>query len=565
MGVLLYHLVTGTYPVRARTVRDVRQAHERGERTPVQAARRDVPSRLARVIERAIDPRPEERYATAAALGTALAALQPRARVMRLLWVSGAAAAVLVAAGSVWETAGRQLGLAAIPSTLVSGRTQPLIKSPMVAVLPFRNHSAEPDTEWFVDGLTEEIISDLATVRGLQVRSSASSFALKGQPRNLRQIGERLGVNLVVEGSAIRDGTRLRITAQLMEVTGNAPLWSEQFDRELKDVFSIQEEVSRAIVNRLRLRLGDVRRRHETNLDAYDSYLRGRALVDRRGIANMQKAAAFFERAIALDPAFGPAHAGLANAYAFMSFPNRGIAYATAYPIMRPAAVQALELDPMLAEAHMAMGWVYSYEHDWPNAEKSFQQAIRLNPSLTQAYTSYSVSTLQALQKYDEALRLLSVAAGHDPLSLDLQREVGEVLLFSGRFAEAVDAFQRVRQADPEFPFVRQYLANALVLAGRPEEALTLWQPGSIWPAAAYVRTGRRGEAERLAIEHAAFPFRVAIISATLGHTDRAIDAVHQVALHEPHRLGRLLISPELAPLRDHPRMVAIRKAFNLP
>jgi TolB-like protein/tRNA A-37 threonylcarbamoyl transferase component Bud32/Tfp pilus assembly protein PilF len=570
LGVLIYHLVTGTYPVTGRTVREIRGSHERGERKPLHAARPDVPPRLARVVERATDPSPERRYQTVAGFSQALAALRPRARFVRALGSVAAVSAACLIAGLVWEGAGRHAGSANTPSGVWRRLTEQSVvlatnTRPIVAVLPFRNLSADADTDWFVDGLVEEIVRDLATVNGMEVRSSAASFALKGQPRNLRDIGERLGVNLVVEGSVLRDGTRLRMTAQLMEIAGDAPLWFTQFDRELKDVFAIQDEVSRAIVTRLRLTLGSERRRQETQLDAYDAYLRGRSLVDRRGIANMQTAAGFFERAIARDPAFAPAHAGLANAYAFMSFPYRGIAFATAYPIMRPAAVQAVALDPRLAEAHVAMGWVRAYERDWANAEQSFQEAIRLNPSLIQAYTSYSVSTLQALRKFDEALRLLKAASAHDPLSLDLQREIGEVQLFSGRFAEAAETFRRVLQADPDFPFVHTYLATALVFAGRPEEALTMWQPGAIWPAAAYVRTGRRAEAERLLVEHAQFPFRVAAIAATLGHAERAADAVERVALHEPHRIGRLLIMPELSGLRDHPRVVAIRKRFGLP
>jgi TolB-like protein len=570
LGVLIYHLVTGTYPVTGRTVRDIRSAHERGERTAVSTAWPDVPPRLARVIERATAPRPERRYASATAFASALAALQPRARLVRAVGVVAAAAASMLVVGLVWEGAGRRLQSGQTPSGIFRRLTETSAvlatnTRPIVAVLPFKNLSADPDTEWFADGFAEEIIRDLAAVQGMEVRSSAASSALKGQPRNLREIGERLGVNLVVEGAVLRDGGRLRMTAQLMEVAGDQPLWVEHFDRDVKDIFAVQDEVSRAIVNRLRLTLGTERRRHETNLDAYDSYLRGRALVDRRGIANMQQAAGFFERAIALDSRLAAAHAGLVNAYALMSFPYRGVAFATAYPIMRPAAVQALALDPQLAEAHVAMGWVYSYERDWANAERSFQQAIRLNPSLTQAYTSYSVSTLQGLQKYDEALRVLKAASAHDPLSLDLQREIGEVLLFAGRYAEAAETFRRVRDADPQFPFVQTYLATSLVFAGRPEEALTLWQPGAIWPAAAYVRTGRHADAERLLVEHADFPFRVAVIAGVLGHTDRAVAAIEKVALHEPHRVARLLIMPELSMLRDHPRVVEIRKAFRLP
>jgi tetratricopeptide (TPR) repeat protein len=278
-----------------------------------------------------------------------------------------------------------------------------------------------------------------------------------------------------------------------------------------------------------------------------------------------QQAAEMFARIAAMDSGFAPAYAGLANAYAFMSFPFQGIAFERAYPIMRPAAVKALQLDPNLAEGHAAMGWVYSYEREWANAEKSFQQSIRLNPSLTQSYTSYSVSTLQPLGKYDDALQLLQVASQNDPLSLDLQREIGQVQLFAGRYAEAVDTLQRVHQVDPGFPFLEAYLARALIFDGNVEQGLALLSKGAPWLAHAYVMTGRRREAEKLAVEWKDYPFRLTVIEAALGHTDRAIEALERAAVSEPHRMGRLLIEPELAALRDHPRVVALRKRFNLP
>jgi tetratricopeptide (TPR) repeat protein len=211
------------------------------------------------------------------------------------------------------------------------------------------------------------------------------------------------------------------------------------------------------------------------------------------------------------------------------------------------------------------MGWVYSYEREWANAEKSFQQSIRLNPSLTQSYTSYSVSTLQPLGKYDDALQLLQVASENDPLSLDVQREIGQVQLFAGRYAEAVDTLQRVHQVDPGFPFLETYLARALIFDGNVEQGLALLSKGAPWLAHAYVMTGRRREAEKLAVEWKDYPFRLTVIEAALGHTDRAIDALERAAVSEPHRMGRLLIEPELAALRDHPRVVALRKRFNLP
>jgi serine/threonine protein kinase/tetratricopeptide (TPR) repeat protein len=576
LGVLLYHLVTGSYPVHAQTVQGVRRAHARGERTAVRTARVGVPRRLARLIERAIDPDPTRRYQSAETLGAELSALTPRARTARLAYAAGLAAVSILTVAAGWEITGRQMGSSRTPSVLFSGfaglsrvaavNISPA-QRPIIAVLPFKNLSAEPDSEYFVDGLTDEIIQNLAVLKGLEVRSRTSSFVFKGGPRNLPEIGKQLGVNLVLEGSVLRAGNRLRINAKLVQVDGDVPLWAEPFDREVSDIFAIQEEISRAIVDKLRLTVGPGRRRENTDFDAYDLYVKARALVDRRGLPNARKAAELFQRAIAIDPGFAPAYAGLANAYAFMSFPFRGIPYRTAYPIMRPAAVKALQLDPLLSEAHAAMGWVYSYEHDWTNAERAFQQAIGLNPSLTQSYTSYSISTLQPLRKYDEALRLLREAARYDPLSLDVQREIGQVHLFSGRYAEAVDAFRSVVEVEPDFPFAQAFLAKSLAFAGKAEEAIAPLEldRGSPWLAYAYVATGRRAEAEKLAAEFSAHPYRLTVISAALGDTRRATEALEQAALSEPHRVGRLLIEPELAALRTHPRVAAVRKKFGLP
>jgi TolB-like protein/tRNA A-37 threonylcarbamoyl transferase component Bud32 len=563
LGVVLFRLVTGSYPVQGRTVREIRSAHEGGQRTAVQALGPDVPPKLARIIERAIDPRPERRYESADALAAELAALLPRPKIVRLAWAAGVVAAVILVVGAGWEIVGRQVGSWRTPSALFMGFTP--VDRPIIAVLPFKNLSAEPDSDYFVEGLRGEIIRDLALVQGLQVLSSTSSFTSKDQPRNLRHIGERLGANLIVEGSVLRAGRRLRIHAQLVQVASGAPVWAEQFDRELEDIFRIQDDISGAIVNKLRLTLRRDGRRQDTNADTYDWYLRGRALVDRSGVPSARMAAELFERAIARDPEFAPAHAGLAIAYAFLTIPYRGIPYEVASPIMRRAAVKALQLDPQLGEAHTAMGLVYALERDWGNAEQEFQQSIRLDPSRTQTFTSYSISTLLPLQKYDEALRLLNIALRHDPLSLNVQREIGIVQMASGRYAAAIETFQRVREVDPDFAFVQTYLARALILEGRVEEALPLWQSGAIWPIHAYVRMGKRTEAEKLAAEHARYPYRMVIIATAMGDTPRAIEALEQTMVSEPHRVPSLLVDPELAALRDHPRVVAIRRELNLP
>jgi TolB-like protein/tRNA A-37 threonylcarbamoyl transferase component Bud32/Flp pilus assembly protein TadD len=591
LGVLLYHFVTGSYPVQARTVREVRRAHERGERTAVQTARPDVPPKLARVIQRAIDHRPERRYQSADALAADLAALQPRPRLVRLAYAAGVAAAAILVAGVAWELAGRQVGSSRTPSALLAGfaglnpvgalNVSPA-ERPVIAVLPLQNLSAEPDSDYFADGLTDEIIRNLAGIKGLEVRSRTSSFGFKDKPRNLRDIGEQLGVNLVLEGSIMRSGSRLRINAQLVQVAGDVPLWAEQFDRELKDVFAIQNEISSAIANKLRLTLGRGQRRYETNLEAYELYLTARAVVARRGTSNAQKAAELFEQVIKTDPAFAPAYAGLADAYAFMSMDIEGrpdrpggtapapmISSETALSRMRPAAVKAIELDPLLAEAHAAMGLLHSRERDWENAQRSFQRAIDLNPSLTRTYTNYVTSTLIPLGRVDEAARLLEEALRADPLSLDVRRELAMVQIMAGRYEEAIANLQRVRAVDPSFPFGDLFLARALTFAGRLAEALPLWEkmkdgPGRHWMAYAYVMAGRRAEVERMAAAND-HPFRLAIIHAALGDKDRAFEALDRAADILPQRVGLLLMHPEMAPLRGDPRFAAVRRKLGLP
>jgi TolB-like protein len=461
-----------------------------------------------------------------------------------------------------------------------ASRTPPAgaFDQPIIAVLPLQNQSTEPGSDDFVDGLTDQIISGLAVIEGLEVRSRTSAFAFKGVPRDLRDVEHRLGANLVVEGSVLRVGQRLRVNVQLVEVARDVPLWANTFDRELQDVFAIQEEISRAIANELRLTLGRGQRRYETNAEAYELYLRGRALVARRSIPSLEEAAGLFQQVVAMDPAFAPAHAGLALSHALMAAPvSSAVPFEPFQSIIRRAAVEARELDPMLADTHAALGWMYARERDWTNAARSFERAIEINPGLTQAYTSYTISTLEPLGKFDESLRVLQWALRNDPLSLDVQREIGLILLHTGRYDEAVETFQRIRLADAEFPFVTAHLGRALTLAGRISEALEMFaSPGAgqnlgrfrplapgPWRAQALVMSGRRTEAEDLALRQGP-PSGQAIVWAVLGEKDRAFEALERMAVSHPHNMGRLLIAPELNGLRTDPRMAAFRDRFNL-
>lgn len=490
---------------------------------------------------------------------------QPRAGLSRLVYAL--AACLLVVA------------LLAAVGLVSSWRREP----PTIAVLPFTNLSADPESELFVDGLTDEIIQNLAVIQGLEVRSRTSSFAFKDKPRNLRAVGEQLGATLVVEGSVVGSGTKKHINAQLVEVAGDVPLWAGQFDRDIQssaDLFVVLDEISRAIVNKLRLTLGRGQRRYDLDLNTYELSLKGRALLAQADIPDLEKAAELFQQVLAIDPAFAPAHAGLANAYALMSEPTSSqMSFEAAHAILRQAAFKARELDPLLAEAHAAMGWVYSRELDWANAERSFQQALELNPSLTNIYRSYSISTLQPLGKLDEALRILQVALKNDPLSLEMQREIGHVHMLAGRYTDAIEAFKRVRAVDPEFPFADTHLFRSLIFAGRSAEAMPLLErldgrnlgrfnalhSQNAWAAQGYVKTGRRSEAEAMAEGHDGSPSGLAFILAALGENDRALDALERMALVEPHHVPRMLVQPEMAALRGDPRFAALRRRFKLP
>ena len=581
LGVLLYYLVTGSYPVRAGTVSDLRLAHQRNERIGIRTARggSDLSPKLVRIIERAIDPKPDGRYGSADALAADLATLQPRPTAARLPYTIAAAAVLLLIAGLGWEAVGRRVGSSRTPGALLAGVTglnggaaENVIPSPpIIAVLPFKNLSDEPESDDFVDGLTDEIIRNLSVIQGLQVRSRTSSFAFKDKPRSLRDVGQQLGANLVVDGSVLRSGNKLRINASLIPVAGDVPLWSDKFDRELKDIFDIQNDISRTIVNKLRLTLGRGQRRYETDVEAYELYLKGSALAGRLGPSNLKAAAEMFQQVTVKDPTYAPAHARLAIAHAHMAMPSGSIPFVEAHSIIRPAADKALELDPLLADAHEAMGWVYSRELNWSSAETAFRRAIDLNPSLTQTYISYSTSTLQPLGKHDDALRLLGVALQNDPLSLEVQREIGLVQIGAGRYEEAITMLQRVRAVDPDFPYADTFLARALVFAGRPVDALHVYKGMGLGRprqmVLAYAALGMRAEAEALAAEHMdAPPSMLATIYAALGDKDRAVDALNQTALVEPQRLPLVLTFPEIAVLlRGDPRLASLRQRFRLP
>jgi TolB-like protein len=449
--------------------------------------------------------------------------------------------------------AGLALGLALVGWWWIQHRSTPFA----IAVLPLENTSHDPANEYFSDGLTDELIRNLSIIDGLTVRSRTSSFSLKGKPRNIRDVGQQLQADYILEGSVLRAGQQLRIDVQLVRVRDDFPLWSARFDRELADVFAIQDEISLGIVNNLRLKLGNGRRRYETSVEAYDLYLHARAQPDQRDRGPAREAAGIYQQVIAKDPLFAPAYAGLASAYAASSAQGFQDGHEDELTEMRAAAEKAIRVDPLLAEAHDALGMVYARDGQWAKSEESFRRAIALDAGNSQTYDDFSTWLLWPLGRIDEALRQMRLAEKADPLSSVIQQRLAVTLISAGRYEEAAAHCAGAAEC----------LGRARLGQGRIDEAVqilsTIKNPRYL--GYAYGCAGRREEAEKLATAVAPNAFSQAIIYAGLGDKDRTLEALDRVVQLGAVRIGRALNSPEFALLRGDPRVKALRKKVGLP
>lgn len=569
LGVLLYHLLTGSYPVRTTPLRDGRGAHDLRDRIPLRTLRPDVRRSLVRVIERGCEPRPECRYPSVDALMRDLAALQRRPGLMRLGYGAAAIATSVLVALFALAVAGRLAGDARSASNSATG-VPGSIELPVIVVLPFKNVGTAPGSDLLVDSLTAGLIQQLGIIEGLRVTFQQSSFSLRDKRLDAAGVGKQLRVNFVVEGNAQLSGGRLVIRAALLRAGGDT-VWTDTLTRDVGsagDLTDVLTEIAQTIVNNLRLKLGPTRRRYDTDIATYVTYLRSRALRDMR-LSKAREAIPLFEEVIRRDPSFAPAYAALAATYGdlTMSWPTpEGFAVAPreATARMKPLIERALEIDPMLAEAHVATAYVHALALRWVDAEASFRQAIKLDPTITAVYGDLVLSTLEPWGRLDESLATLQAALEADPLSLDLRNVLARIQLSAGQFDEALANCQRVVAEAPNFPFAEEYCARALAATGRTDEALALFNKRRILNehgiGYVYAITGRRAEAEMLASRNRHFPNRQALIYAGLGDKDRAFEALDRLAAQNPRRAGAYLNYPELASLRGDPRIQILRR-----
>ena len=441
-----------------------------------------------------------------------------------------------------------------------------------IAVLPLLNLNRDDASDYLADGLTSEIIRDLSIIDSLIVRSQTSSFALKGKPYDVHQAARQLDADYILEGSVLRDGRQLRINVQVVRVRGDTPVWSGNFERELADIISVQDEISRGIVNGLRLKLGRGRRRYETNADAYDLYLQAVAAGAQR-FPGAPEVIRLFEKVLEKDPSFAPASAGLAAAYAWRSFqgpedPNREEELRR----MQAAAERAIALDPLLTEAYTALGLADARNGQWTRAEQSFRRALEMEANSSFAHASLALFALLPLGRVKEAMREMRAAEENDPLSTRAHRDLAGVLLAAGRLNEAA---MQCEKLPGDSLWKGECLGRVRLAQGRITEAIPLLASSRTYNwgylAYAYAKSGRRADAQKLMTEgpilhpNRAGPFQFALAYAGFEDKDRTVEQLQHMVGVGPVRIGFTLNSPEFAFVKSDQRVKLLRRDLGLP
>ena len=555
-GCVLYELLFGEPPFRSETDVETMTAILR-EDPPALHRKGALSAELVGVVTRCMEKKPEERFQSASDLAFVLGmlALEPGGE---------------PTAPSSADSRSRQRTSGA-PLRTISDSSRASI-----AVLPFRNLSPDPENEYFSDGITEEIINALTKIESLRVASRTSAFAFKGRDEDIRKIGEQLGVRTVLEGSVRRAGTRLRVAAELVNVADGYHVWSDRYDREMADIFAIQDEIALSIANTLKVRLlaadeGALVARATEDFEAYNHYLKGKYFFNRRA---PREAISEFEQAIVRDPDYAPAYTGLADSYCLFGFYG-GIPTLDAFAKARAAAFRAQELDPDSAETHLATGLVeHYYGWDFDRQDREFLRAIELAPRSAAAY-----SWLALKRTYLDgpggpvAARPFAIKARElEPLSPNVQVNVGWTYVANREFEEGEREMRRALELDPDALYALWATGVTLQRMGRHAEAAThlersvaLTERGQTWYLAllggAYGSGGRREEAlailselrDRASREYVA-PFHFSFVHLGLGDHAEAISAL-DVACDERNALAWWpLSSPIFDALRGNDR-----------
>ena len=444
-----------------------------------------------------------------------------------------------------------------------------------LVVLPFENRSGDPAQEFFADGMTDALITDLAQIEALRVISRTSAMRFKGTHPPLSELARDLHVDGVVEGSALQVGDRVRITVQLVDVATDRSLWAKSYERSLTDILALQSEVAHAIADEIRIQVtpderARLRSKGAVNPAAHVAYLQGSFLWNRFTSESVKEAIRRFEEALAIDPNYAAAYAGLADSYIMLANhhilpPREG------YSLGRKAAERGLSLDESLAELHTSLGWIHRlFDWDWPAAERECLRTIQLNPGYAFGRSRYAL-LLSGMGRHEEAIVQAERAHELDPLNLVTFTVVGDTLFFARRFDRAVASYRKCLELDPNFGAAHTDLARSLEQVGRADEAVEEFVRGTTGPdgvprpssglAILYARAGKMDEAratleavKSLAQKEFVSPYGIASYYAVTGDNDRALDWLEKAYSERDGTLVWLKVHPRLDGLRGEPR-----------
>ena len=459
-------------------------------------------------------------------------------------------------------------------------------KAPSVAVLPFRNLSADPENEFFTDGITEDVIAQLSKIRSLKVISRTSVMPFKKREQSLREIGATLQVATLLEGSVRRAGDRVRIVAQLIDAEADRHLWAETYDRQLTDIFAIQTDVALQIASALEAELSldersRIHRKPTRDVHAYQLYLQGRHCYSRYTEESIRKGIEYFRQAIEADPGYALAHTGVALAYAELAAGQGGgvLRPDLAFHEAKEAITRALALDGELGEARSVLALLkFTHDFDWAGAEEEFKLALELSPGGADIYDHYGW-LCAALQRYDEALALVKRAQELDPLVH--RADVAATLLRAGRHEEALEAALRCIEFEPEYARGRSTLGWAYLKSGMPdqglaelERAVALAPENTLYLAQlgqAYAMAGKTANArevlrrlEQLSQKRYVSPYHMAYVYTGLGEADRAMDFLERAYEERAGSVYGIKGSFLFTTLHSHPRFTALLRKMNL-
>ena len=579
LGCVLYEMASGQKAFARKSAAESITAVLREHPPELAGSGQQVPPDFDRVVAHCVEKRPEERFQSAQDLAFALRTISSTTGAFR----PAAAAPKYRFRTASWAAAGVALLLLAVAFWLWNGRSRAI---QAIAVLPFVNVGADPSTEYLSDGITESIINNLSQLTTLAVMSRSSVFRYKRPEIDPQIVGRELNVQAVLMGRVTHRGNELSVSAELVDTRNNHQIWGEQYNSKLTDVMAIQEQISRDISDKLRVRLSgeDKKRlikRPTDNAEAYALYLKGRYQWNKQTLDGMETGIQFFQEAIQKDPRYALAYAGLADAYALLADYNV-LAAKEVMPRAKTAAMKALEIDDAISEAHASLGWAkLTLDWDWPGAEREFRRSMELNPNYATGHQWYA-EYLTTMGRAEEARAEMKRALELEPASLPISVAMASTQYYARQYDQAIELCRRAILMDPQFIGAHVFLGRAFEQKGSHAEAiaelrqaLQLSQGDSNELAAlgqGRAQSGDRAEAQKILKElnqrstrTYVQPMWIAAIYAALGDKDEATQWLRQAVGDRSVWLIYLKVDPSFDSLRSDPRFTDLVRQAGLP